>query len=235
MWLLLTRDLELIAKDKTFDTVPREKAERLSIQIRGKCFLAILNFISDIPQHLSFWSQKMQERTALLEDFFDFSGKICNTFEHLKKINGRDLNLFLENSFCDDGRCESIESYYDSEEVVHLEIPLLHDRSSDTDGPIPLIMEIRDIFLNEIMMEIQSYFPMSDLNLFKVFQPSNIPSEVSESLTYGTREILQLCRLFDLIDCEEVVNDWGKLLFRVNIFVSCETKKPKHMRFGLIS
>lgn len=77
-----------------------------------------LHFISDVLHHLSFWSQKMQQRTALLVDFAEFHEEILNTFEQLKNNNGRDLSLFLESVMCEDDRCQNLNDYYDSEIVT---------------------------------------------------------------------------------------------------------------------
>lgn len=62
--------------------------------------MAVLNFIFDVLEHLSFWSKKMQEKTALLVDFVEFKDKITQTFENLKVTNGKGLDFLLENSVC---------------------------------------------------------------------------------------------------------------------------------------
>lgn len=69
-------------------------------QFKGRNFVVILHFLSDVLHHLSFWSLKMQEKTAILGDFADFSEKISTSFEHLKTNNGKDLNLYLQNTTC---------------------------------------------------------------------------------------------------------------------------------------
>lgn len=208
MWLLLTKDLDLISNDNTFDVNSRDKAKNLEEKIKGKKFLAILNFVADILQHLSFWSLKMQERTALLVDFSDFQEKIINTFEHLKNTNGKDLNMLLQGAKCDEDICHTIGNYYDSN-VEYLGVKLY----SETD--VPLITEFRETFLIALINEIKSYFPSSDLKLFKVFRPQEIPSDVGEALTYGVIEIKRLCETFVMDDCYEVVGDWGNLLVSI--------------------
>lgn len=73
---------------------------------------------------------------------------------------------------------------------------------------VPLISAIRDIFLEEIIAQIKSYFPNSDLNLFKIFLP-NIIDVIGETFTYGTVEISSLCTLFKIDDCLNLVSDWS--------------------------
>lgn len=91
-------------------------------------------------------------------------------------------------------------------------MPLLNDREMTETETIPFITEIRQSFLQIIQNQIQSYFPMNDLSLFKVFQPSNIPSQVSQSLSYGVSEIINLCRVLKLGDCDKLLEEWAKLI-----------------------
>lgn len=53
---------------------------------------------------------------------------------------------------------------------------------------------------------------MKDLIQFKIFLPSNIPSEASASLTYGIREISNFCRIFKFEECDKLLEDWIKLI-----------------------
>lgn len=149
MWLSVSRDLNLISNDRTFKHDVREKAQSLRIAILGKHFLVILNFVYDALEHLSFWSQKMQEKTAMLVDFPDFLDNITQTFETLKIKNGKALTLLLEHSECDDGVCESIEQFYDSEHLKYHNVEIINDRGSE-ENEIPFLIEIRDLFLNGI-------------------------------------------------------------------------------------
>lgn len=60
-------------------------ADKLSSQFKGWNYLVVLNFLSDVLYHLSFWSLKMQERTAILVDFADFREQILVSFQNPKK------------------------------------------------------------------------------------------------------------------------------------------------------
>lgn len=53
---------------------------------------------------------------------------------------------------------------------------------------------------------------MRDLSHFKIFRPSMFPNEVQASLGYGVREITNLCRIFKLFECEELLNEWTTLV-----------------------
>lgn len=212
VWPLLKKDLYLIMNDRqNFDDKVRDKADSLLSKLCGKNFLAILHFVADVLEHLSFWSRKMQERTALLVDFVDFNDKIIDTFQKLKCIDGKDLNRLLENSICDEKQCESIEQYYDADEVKYLDVLLLNDRNVE-DEEVPFFGEIRDKFLDGIINSIKSYFPSSELIVFKIFKPSKIPMTVASSLTYGVREISKLCNnIFKWGECDELQQDWDPL------------------------
>lgn len=212
VWLLIIKDLEEVSRNRLkFDIEVRNKATALSTKLKGKNVLVLLNFVYDVLEHLSFWSKKMQERAALLIDFVDFKDKIIQTFESLKTQNGEGINLSLENCTCDEETCETIEAYYSSEKVEYLEIPLSNDRGAG-ENEVPFLYEIRNSFLEKIKKEMNSYFPMKDLSLFKIFRPSMIPSEVEASLTYGVREITGLCRIFRFGECDALLKDWSMLL-----------------------
>lgn len=118
MWQLLVKDLNLISSDRSFSDSIKQQAFVLENGLRGKNFLIILNFVSDVLEHLSFWSLKMQQRTALLADFGDIRDKITNTFEHLKKTIGKDLNMLILNSKCDEDICNSLSIFMNS--VFHI-------------------------------------------------------------------------------------------------------------------
>lgn len=54
---------------------------------------------------------------------------------------------------------------------------------------IPKLSEIRAIFSNSIIEQIKSYFPNHELNLFEIFLPKQIPTQMGDALTYGVVEI----------------------------------------------
>lgn len=211
MMPVIVNDLEIVRESPQFDKSTQDLASKLVNQFKGKNFLVILHFISDVLHHFSFWSLKMQERTAMLVDFSEFNEKILTTFSHLKNNNGRDLNLFLENAICEEGPCQSLTTYYDSEYVTFENIPLAHDESEG----IPQLLEIRERFLDSIIAQIKSYFPSSDLKLFRVFLPKEIPNEIGKALTYGVVEINRLCEVFKMSECLRLVSDWGELLISI--------------------
>lgn len=199
--------------NQNFDRDSRDNAHELLSKIKGKNFLAIVQFISDVLEHLSFWSRKMQQRTALLVDFVEFNDQIEKTFLDLKNVNGKNLNIFLENTICDGQKCEIIGNYYDAEEVKYLDVLLLNDRNSNSeDEEVPFIGEFREKFLDAINNFIKKFFPSSELKVFKIFRPSDLPQYVASSLSFGVTEISNLCKIFELGACEELVEDWAKLL-----------------------
>lgn len=136
MWLSVSRDLNLISYDRTFKIDVRDKTQSLRSVILGKHFLVILNFVFDVLKHLSFWSQKMQ-----ISDFTDFVDSITQTFETLKTRNGKGITLLLEHSICEAGECESIEEFYDSEDLKYRNFELINDRRSDR-IQVPFLHEI---------------------------------------------------------------------------------------------
>lgn len=206
VWPLIVRDLSEINRESLrFELDVRQKAVSFSKKLKGKNFLILLNFIYDVLEHLSFWSRKMQERSALLVDFGDFKDKITQTFDSLKTQNGKGINLLLENCTCDQKKCTNIETYYNSKNVAYSKVLLVNDRG--TSEIIPYLHEIRNTFSDNVKSQISSYLPMNDLSLFNIFRPSLIPSKSEDSLTYGVREITSLCRIFKFNDCVALLNE----------------------------
>lgn len=212
MWKVLATDLNILSENRNFDSGTRDLANELFLKLKGRRFLAILHFISDILHHLSFWSVKMQERTALLVDFAEFNEKILATFENLRTTNGRDLNFLLMGARCEGGEdpCNNLDSFYDDNDLSYQDVVLFHDTSD-----VPLISDIRAPFLDEIITQIKSYFPNSNLKSFKIFLPKNMPGQIGEALTYGVIEINDLCGVFQMTDCLKLVSDWSNLLVSI--------------------
>lgn len=99
-WFLYVIDLKDIANNKNFDKKTQEKAEVLHNTLTGKIFLSAIHFILDVLMHLSYWSQRLQERYGLLVGFSSFYKQIMDTFEHLKIDNGRYMKMFLTQAYC---------------------------------------------------------------------------------------------------------------------------------------
>lgn len=211
MWKVLTTSLSQIAKDSDFEPVVKDTAERLNLRILSKHFLIILNFITDILHHLSFWSQKMQKRTALLVEFADFREKIIESFQNLKIANGRDLALFIGNTTNEAGECSSVEDIYDFEDIIYNGTRL---DSGNVDN-VPYLQDIRDVFLDAIIDQIKSYFPTPDLKPFKIFRPNQFPTNAGIAITYGAFEVNRVCDILQLGACLELVKDWGNLVVSI--------------------
>lgn len=77
---------------------------------------------------------------------------------------------------------------------------------------IPKLSEIRAIFSNSIIEQIKSYFPNHELNLFEIFLPKQIPTQMGDALTYGVVEINSWCTVFQMSQCLKLVEGWSNLL-----------------------
>lgn len=167
--------------------------------------------MSDVLHHLSFWSLKMQQKTALLIDFAEFNEKVLKTFENLKITNGKDLNLLLNTASCDEASqpCQNLINYYNENNIVFQNVLLFQEVETDN---VPLISDFRTQFFDNIIDEFKSYFPNSNLKFFKVFIPKNIPDEIGEALTYGVMEVNNLCEEFKMFECNKLISDWADLL-----------------------
>lgn len=157
---------------------------------------------------MKFWSLKIQGKTLLLVDFHDFFPKLVATFEGLKGSNGRDLNILISTSTCDEGDyCDTLQQYYAAIDLSYQGKPLIQDVVDQ----VPMLGDFRSFLLDLLIEQIKSYFPSSDLSVFKVFLPKEMPNDISAALTYGTIEINRLCDIFKMNDCLKLVGDWRKL------------------------
>lgn len=73
---------------------------------------------------------------------------------------------------CDDNRCQTFDSYYDSTDVHFEDVKLAVDIEEDN-VHVPFIDGIRDIFMDGIIAQIKSYFSNSDLKNFKISPEKN--------------------------------------------------------------
>lgn len=164
MWKVLATSLSRIADGKDFDSKVKRTAKNLKLKILSKHFLVILNFITDILHHLSFWSQRMQKKTALLVEFADFRELLIESFQHMKSTYGRDLTFFIGNITSGNEIIRSVEDVYVND-VIYKGLEL-NDANIDD---VPLFQDIRHIFLDSIIDGIKSYFPSPD-KTFQSFQ-----------------------------------------------------------------
>lgn len=214
MWHLLVTDLEAISEDTSFDFTTRAKAILLSDNFKGKHFLLIKNFIIDVLEHLEFWSLRMQERTALLIEFTDFTDKMNKTFEDLKTIEGGSTIAFYKNTTCMNpaSDIQNINEYENCKTVFYNGIELLSDEDD-----VPKLSSIKNMFLDELIYEIASYFPQSKVKDFSIFIPKNLPQsdEIHLTLSYGARQILLICDFFKWGNCDTLLKDWSHLLLNI--------------------
>lgn len=197
MWKVLVTDLMQIGTSNEFSGDVQREANKLENRILSKYFLIILNFITDIVHQLSFWSQRMQQRTALLVEFATFKEQFIESFEHLKYYYGRDLSLFLSDVACEDTPCGNPEDIYENNVVVYENIRL----SNNNDDNVPLLSEIRNVLSDSIIDQLKSYFPTEDLKPFEIFKPKKFPTNVGIAITYDTFEISNVCEILKLGEC----------------------------------
>lgn len=214
MWSVLVTDLRKITTSNEFRSDDKIASSKLEKLILSKHFLIILNFITDILEQLSFWSQRMQQRTALLVEFADFKQEFTDAFVNLKSNYGRDLAQFVLDVACEDYACQDVHDIYDNDNVVYKNIRLNNQNNDD----VPLLETIRDIFVDAIIEQMKSYFPSEDLKPFKIFSPKAFPTNAGIAITYGTFEIRKVCDILKLGDekeCIELVADWGNLVVSI--------------------
>lgn len=100
-------------------------------------------------------------------------------------------------------------TYESSQSIKYNDVVLLPNYNSNN---VPFLHEIRTVFLNSIIQGITKYFPSGNMQWFDVFNPKKIPTEEAASISYGVVQIRELCKLFALSDCDQLLDDWAVLL-----------------------
>lgn len=226
-WPVLVESLDYISEDETFDEETRNKAKELNQKLKGENFLLILNFVIDVLEHLKFWSDQLQSRLGLLMDYSSFNKKMILTFETLKINNGKSIIRFLDAMKCSDIDCISA-----GKSVHYHNVELLDDHAQ---FDVPLIIDVRESFLTKMIEEISSYFPAEDLQNFIIFNPKNIPTDLAETLSYGTREIDAFCAYFSWQGCEQKLEiEWNSLLHSIGesaVFIELKNTTATNYEF----
>lgn len=86
----------------------------------------------------------MQERTALLVDYYNFDAEIVATFEGLKTVNGPAIQLFLAAVGCKDTDDSRGISEYNEKTTVYFRDELLS--ADDQTHKAPFLNELRYVF-----------------------------------------------------------------------------------------
>lgn len=167
----------------------------------------------DILNELKFYSAEFQRRHGLLVT----QSKTINNLEHVMDLmqteNGAYLNSFLGDVKCWNGSrahetaC-SEQQLYNSDHVEYLEIPLKQD------SDIQPLHEIRTYLLNNLKEEIQSYFPVEDLEMFSLLDPDEW-SQGMDPETFGLSWLTELSDMFEF-DKEIIVHEWKELVRNIN-------------------
>ena len=213
-WHLLVTDLESISGDSTFPDATRAAANGISIRIKGKRFLLILNFVIDALQELSYWSKQLQRKAATLINMGQFHKKILQTFETLKSKYGASVNNFLDKVECFNQesvsrKCSSTQFYASASKVVWQTVELQNDRN------VPFIDDIKQPFLNSLLDEINSYFPEGELTDFMIFVPQHWSQSVTSLKTYGQDEIKRFSSKFQLPP-QTVAAEWKDIIIAIS-------------------
>lgn len=216
MWRPLVIDFDGISKDnKGFRVETRQKAGKFKEALSGKHFLILFHFLFDVVHELEFWSLQLQKRSGLLIGFNSFKQRILGTLHMLKTLSGEYMILFLNSAQCIENdvktTCSTLERYQRSESIEYKGLELTDD--SET---MPLLDEIREIYLTSLIEELESYFPDGNLDDFDILSPGKMPKAKDEITirVYGVAEITNLAKYFN-IDEHETLKEWQTLLLSI--------------------
>ena len=82
------------------------------------------------------------------------------------------------------------------------------------DNSHPKLEDVRGDILDDLEAEVVTYFPQSELEHFKIFDPLNFPNFETEIDSYGENEIIQVAQLlgYNANEQSEVQNEWRELV-----------------------
>lgn len=212
MFEAIVIDLTEISEDRTFPAATREKAATMKKTGIGKNFLILFHFLFDIVHELDFWSLQLQKRSGVLIDFHNFKTQLTGAFHIMETMDSRHLNGFLREVKCVvngiENRCMTTDKYEASNTVIYHGSELLDDGND-----FPRLTAFREIYLGNLLEELESYFPDGDLEDFNILSPHRMPKVNDEAATrsYGLNEIRNLAEYFKLEETA-IINEWQTLL-----------------------
>ena len=206
-WEPLVTDLNLITLEtNNFDEVTIAKAKGYLTKMKDFNFLIFLHFILDIYSLLTSVSEKMQKRYGLLPEQYDTQEQLISGLTQLKTLDGLHLRNFIPQVECDDTVCRSID------EIIECTEGLKWHNIEITRGTAPRLSGLRTILLDNLIEQLNSYFPPNNfLHDFKIFNPKTLPRNSGDLHFYGSDEVMKIARYFGF-DGLEVAMEWQQLL-----------------------
>lgn len=208
MWLPIVKDLEAIQISSNFDAKSKESASDIENKLKGKQFVLLLHFMSDVLESLAIQSKKFQEKEGSLIGMEVLQNNLLQTFEDLKVKNGKFMTSYLSEVQCSYNKktwkyCLTY-NYDKVSNVKWKDIILINDKE-------PKMSSLRSTFLSAIKEEILHYFPDGSFSIFSIFLPENMPRTVNDLGEYGKAEVIKLANMFKL-PSNELLVDWYTLI-----------------------
>jgi hypothetical protein len=209
-WKLLVSDLEGIVRDdddEGFKDDIIQTATGMLATLKDRNFLAILHFMGDLLNHLSYYSKKMQQADGLL---IDQTKNMEGLLDSMKQISGKEdtsLNSLLIKSVCDSEPGCTLSQWEDPQVSAKFDGVDL----SYGERKFKKLTKIRYDLVTGLIQELQSYFPASEISTYSILKPSNFPEEESERYLYGVTEISKLSTTLQL-PIVDTVNEWRELM-----------------------
>lgn len=196
-WKLLIEDIDSIAVDPDFSDIVKAKAIGIRSTITGKNFLAILHFTQDILTEMQQWTLKFQQRAATLIGLEEYRENMIKAIEQYKTSNGPYLSGFLVKGKLNIPMIQirkpayTLQQYYSAQNVIFNDIELTNDM-----GKVDQINDFRENFIQNIIDQLNSYFPEGRLTAFDILLPKKWPIDKASLTTYGQAEIQSLAQKF---------------------------------------
>lgn len=219
-WNTLVTNMESIQSDSSdFDDESKNKAMALQKDLKSPRFLTTLVFLIDGLEYIQIFSKMLQEKIGVVIGKENERAALIKSIQKLNHINGPVLTSFINEVQCfkDLSWKKCKETDLDSSEIKirYKNVDMQKTIGRHDSNKFFSLSSLRSHFSSKFSKEIETYFPEGDLKMFDPLQPSKIPVDQCEILSYGVQEIQQLAAFFKM-DVVIVSQQWRDLLLSMS-------------------
>jgi hypothetical protein len=212
----------MLADTAAFDAATRATATSIHRFCSDRDFVVQLYFMADVLIALNRFSKIFQKRAGIILGHEGSINQLILTMDNLKAQNGEHLVSFFssENLVLSDatGRTHKTSALYYSSKSVKFHGKELKQSERGRQGALldtnDKLASNRRVILNQIIDQLQKYFPDQDITKFTVFNPRHFPPNVGGFNTFGLEEVTQFAKMFGLPH-EDTMREWIDLMMKI--------------------
>jgi hypothetical protein len=187
-YIIIVNNLDSILADADFDAETKALAKGYKKIMLNTHFVGIFYFTMDLLDLLAYESLCLQNREATVVGMEEFHKELRRSIEKRREEDGIWMKIFLAEHYCFKRptsttavKCTSLD--LDSKKFKLTEGFLLEPPGA-SDREFPTLSSIRGTFVDELLKQIENYFPEGSMQMFAVFLPGKLPKITSDVTTY---------------------------------------------------